>query len=174
VANHLRLDLDLVELLSRVDTDNATNHLGDDNHVTEVGLDKVGLLVGPGLLLGLAELLDQAHGLALETAVESSAGTSVDKVTELLRAKVEEPVDGSVCPCRWGNLAPLGSRNVLVEVDATVRKLAKRSLPLKLCVVFRQPRFYHRWRFPTPEHSDMYEFDSSDCPFIVVDCTHGR
>jgi hypothetical protein len=60
-----------------------------------VGLDEVGLLVGLGLLLGLAELLDETHGLALETAVESSAGTGVNKVTELLRAKVEEPGGGS-------------------------------------------------------------------------------
>jgi hypothetical protein len=50
VADHLGLDFDLVELLSGVDTDDAANHLGDDNHVTEVGLDEIGLLVGLGLL----------------------------------------------------------------------------------------------------------------------------
>lgn len=91
VANHLRLDLNLVELLAGVDTDDGADHLGDDNHVTEVGLDEVGLLVGLGLLLGLAKLLDQTHGLALETAVEASAGTSVDNIAELLGGKVEEP-----------------------------------------------------------------------------------
>ena len=84
MANHLGLDLDLVELLAGVDTNDGTDHLGDNDHVTEVGLDEVGLLVGLGLLLGLAELLDQTHGLALETAVEPSAGTGVDEVTELL------------------------------------------------------------------------------------------
>jgi hypothetical protein len=94
VTDHLGLDLDLVELLAGVDTNDAANHLGDNDHVTEVGLDEVGLLVGLGLLLGLAELLDETHGLALETAVEPSAGTGVDEVTELLRAEVEEPVSG--------------------------------------------------------------------------------
>lgn len=84
VANHLRLDLNLVELLAGVDTDDGADHLGDNDHVTEVGLDEVGLLVGPGLLLGLAELLDQTHGLALQTAVEAAAGTSVNDITELL------------------------------------------------------------------------------------------
>ena len=84
MADHLGLDFDLVELLAGVHTDDAANHLGDNDHVTEVGLDEVGLLVGLGLLLRLAELLDQTHGLALETAVEPSAGTGVDKVTELL------------------------------------------------------------------------------------------
>ena len=41
--------------------------------------------------LGLPELLDEAHGLALETTVEPAAGTGVDEVAEFLRAKVEEP-----------------------------------------------------------------------------------
>jgi hypothetical protein len=110
VANHLRLDLNLVELLSGVDTDDGADHLGDNDHVTEVGLDEVGLLVGLGLLLGLAELLDETHGLALQTAVEASAGTGVDDITELLGGKVEE----------------------LVEVNAAVRELAELSSLLDL------------------------------------------
>lgn len=84
MADHLGLDFDLVELLAGVDTNDAANHLGDNNHVTEVSLDKVGLLVGLGLLLGLSELLDETHGLALETAVEPTTGTGVDEVAELL------------------------------------------------------------------------------------------
>lgn len=85
MADHLGLDFDLVELLSGVDTDNAADHLRDNDHVTEVGLDEVGLLVGLGLLLGLTELLDQAHGLALEATVEPSAGAGVHDITELFR-----------------------------------------------------------------------------------------
>lgn len=94
MANHLRLNLNLVELLARVDTDDRSNHLRNDNHVTEVRLDEVGLLVGLGLLLGLAQLLDQTHGAALETAVEPAAGTGVDEVAELLGGEVEESVEG--------------------------------------------------------------------------------
>ena len=97
MANHLRLDLNLVELLAGVDTNDGADHLGDNDHVTEVGLDEVGLLVGLGLLLRLAELLDETHGLALQTAVEATAGTGVDDITELLRREVEEPVDS----VRW-------------------------------------------------------------------------
>lgn len=96
MANHFRLDLDLVELLAGVDTNDASNHLGDDNHVSEVGLDEVGLLVGLGLLLGLSELLDEAHGAALQTAVDPSAGTGVDDISELVRGEVEEAV-GRFC-----------------------------------------------------------------------------
>lgn len=95
MANHLRSDLNLVELLSGVDTNNGANHLGDNNHVTEVSLDEVGLLVGLSLLLGLAELLDEAHGLALQATVDSSAGTSVDDITQLLGVKVQETVNQS-------------------------------------------------------------------------------
>lgn len=90
VAHHLGLDFDLVELLAGVDANDGANHLGDDNHVAQVGLDEIGLLVGLGLLLGLAQLLDQAHGAALQATVEPAAGTSVNDIAQLLRGEVEE------------------------------------------------------------------------------------
>lgn len=110
MANHLGLDLNLVELLSGVDTDDAADHLRDNDHVTQVGLDELGLLVGLGLLFGLAELLDQAHGLALQTTVEPAAGAGVHDIAELFGGEVEEPVAHSksdtgsftcspICPC---------------------------------------------------------------------------
>lgn len=92
MANHFGLNFDLVEGLSGVDTDDGADHLGDNDHVTEVGLDEVGLLVGASLLLGLAQLLDETHGLALQTTVEPSAGTGVNDITELFRGKVEESI----------------------------------------------------------------------------------
>ena len=55
-----------------------------------MGLDKVGLLVWLGFLLRLAELLDQTHWLALETTVESTAGTGVDDIAELVGGEVEK------------------------------------------------------------------------------------
>jgi hypothetical protein len=110
VSNHLGLDLDLVEGLSVVDTDNGTDHLGDDNHVTEVSLDNSGLLVDGSVLLGLTELLDQTHRLALKTTLETSAGAGVDKVHQLLGGEVQE----------------------LVEVNSAVRELAERSLLLHI------------------------------------------
>ncbi len=51
MANHFRLDFDLVEFLAGVDANNAANHFGYNDHVAEMGLDEVGLLVGLGLLL---------------------------------------------------------------------------------------------------------------------------
>lgn len=96
VADHFGLDFHLVELLAGVDADDAADHLGDDDHVAEVRLDEVGLLVGLGLLLGLPEFLDQAHGLPLEAPVDPAAGTGVDDIAELIGAEVEEAVDGRV------------------------------------------------------------------------------
>ena len=109
MANHLWLDLDLVEFLSGVDTNDGTNHLWDDDHVTEVSLDSVWLLVWLGLLLGLAELLDQTHWLALESAVEPSASTSVDDIAQLLGREVEEPVQACQRPCDLQVVCPLRS-----------------------------------------------------------------
>ena len=80
---HLRLDLHLIEVLPTVDPDDRPDHLRHDNHVSQVRLDEVGLLVRLGGLLGFPELLDQTHGFALQTAVEPPAGTGVDDVAKL-------------------------------------------------------------------------------------------
>ena len=55
-------------------------------------LNEVWFLIGLCLLLGLAQLLDQTHGLALETAVEPTTSTSVDDIAELVGGEVEESV----------------------------------------------------------------------------------
>jgi hypothetical protein len=92
--HHLRLNLDLVELLARIDADDRADHLGHDDHVAQVRLDEVGLLVGLGGLFGFTELLDQPHRLALKAAVEAAAGTGMDDVAELFRGEVEESIGG--------------------------------------------------------------------------------
>jgi hypothetical protein len=97
--HHLRLDLDLVELLAAVDANYGADHLGDDDHVAQVRLDKVGLLVGLCRLFRFAELLDQTHRLALEAPVEAAPGAGVDDVAELFGGEVEESVlkgDGEI------------------------------------------------------------------------------
>lgn len=84
VTNHLRLNLNLIKLLSTVDTNNTTNHLGHHNHISQMRLNQIRLLIRTSFLLGLAEFLDEAHGLALQTAVEAAAGARVDYVAELV------------------------------------------------------------------------------------------
>jgi hypothetical protein len=83
VTSHLRLDFNLVENLTVVDTNDGTNHLGNNDHVTEVGLYDLGLLTSGGVLLGSTELLDETHGLTLKTTLESSTSTTVNELHEL-------------------------------------------------------------------------------------------
>ena len=66
--------------LAVVDSDDGANHFWDNNHVPEVGLDHGGLFIGRRLLLGLSQLLDQTQGLALEAAVETPTGASMDNL----------------------------------------------------------------------------------------------
>jgi len=134
VTNHLRLDLDVVELFARVDTNDAANHLRHDDHVSEVSLDRVRLLVGLGLLLGLAELLDETERATLQTAVEPSAGAGVDDIAELFGAEVEESVVWEEITGQFStsSLVFEDEFDILVEVNATVGKLAEGSLALDL------------------------------------------
>lgn len=82
-ADHLRLDLHLIELLAAIDTDDGANHLRHDDHVAQVRLDQVGLLVRLGRLFGFAQFFDQPHRLALQAAIEPAAGARVHHVAEL-------------------------------------------------------------------------------------------
>lgn len=93
MADHLWADVDGVEDLAGVDADLGAAHLGDDEHVTEVGPDDGGLLVGGCLLLGLAQLLDKTHGAALEAAREASACAGVDNLHKVLGGHVQERVE---------------------------------------------------------------------------------
>ena len=88
MSHHFRLNLHLIEFLARVDTNNATNHLRNDNHIPQMGLDEIRLLIGLGLLLRLAELLDQSHGLAFQAAVEPTAGAGVHDIAQLVGREV--------------------------------------------------------------------------------------
>eukprot|EP01084_Bolivina_argentea_P298334 514089_1 len=93
VGDHLSLDLNSVELLAVVDTDDGADHLGHDDHVAQVGADGLGLLTNLHELLGLAELLHQGHGLALETASETATSTGVDHLGELLVLEGQKGLD---------------------------------------------------------------------------------
>lgn len=90
LANHLGADVNSVEDLTVVDTDNIANHLGDDHAVTEVGLDRGGLGIGTSLGLDLAELSHEAEGLSIETTLELSTATGVEQGNKVLSAHVDE------------------------------------------------------------------------------------
>jgi hypothetical protein len=98
VSSHLGLDLHRVEhlptkIITRafltgsqpthlaiVYSNNTTNHFRNYNHITEMGFDDCRLLIGWCLLLGLAQFLYEAHWSAFETALEPTAGTSMNEL----------------------------------------------------------------------------------------------
>jgi hypothetical protein len=133
VANHLRLDFDLVEFLATVYTDDTANHLWYNDHVAQMRLDLVGLLVRLGVLLGLAELLDEAHRLALQATVEPTAGAGVEEITEGCGGEVEKSSQGNQYYVPFCEDSSLDS---LVEVNATEGKLSECSLLLELGGLF--------------------------------------
>merc|ERR1719507_410515 len=92
VSNHLWLHLNLCEDLAVVNSNNGSSHLGDNDHVPEVGLDHVGLLVGRSLLLLLPQLLDQGHWLPLESPGELPPDPADKQLHQLLVVHVEELV----------------------------------------------------------------------------------
>lgn len=89
-ADHLSLDLNGAENLTVVDTNDGTNHLWNNDHVSEVGLDNSWLLVGWSVELGLSELLDEVHWLGTETSGESSSDSGVAELGELLSWHLKE------------------------------------------------------------------------------------
>ena len=97
--------------LAVVDANHRADHLWHDNHVTHVCADNSWLLVGLGLLLGLAQLLDEGHRLALQTTREAPAGTGVHQLDKVFVRHVEQ----------------------VIEVHTAVRKLAEGPLALQLC-----------------------------------------
>jgi hypothetical protein len=155
VADHLGLDFDLVELLSGVDTDDAADHLGDDNHVTEVGLDEVGLLVGLGLLcsglvvslqlcgqcclrLDFLSFLMRPMGLRLRPRLNlrrARAWTRSRSSSEPRSRSLHIDQNTATICIHSPSLSESrgGSGDVLVEVNAAVRELAERPLRLKGC-----------------------------------------
>mmetsp|Transcript_6702 Transcript_6702/g.24159 ORF Transcript_6702/g.24159 Transcript_6702/m.24159 type:complete len:288 (-) Transcript_6702:13-876(-) len=90
VSDHLRLDLDLVEALSVVDSDDGSDHLWHDDHVPKVGPHGLWLLSGWGLLLGLVQLLDEGVRLALQATRELPPWPRAEQVDELVLIHVKK------------------------------------------------------------------------------------
>ena len=94
VTDHLSLDFNVAEVVTVVHTDDATDHLGNNDHVTEVGLHGLRTLVLTSSSLlkhqkqiqlqieqrrtySLLKSLQESHRLSLQTTAETTAGTSL-------------------------------------------------------------------------------------------------
>uniref|UniRef100_A0A7C9DNY2 Uncharacterized protein n=1 Tax=Opuntia streptacantha TaxID=393608 RepID=A0A7C9DNY2_OPUST len=92
VTDHFWLDFDLVEGLTIVHTNDATNHLGNYDHVAKMSPHWFRFLTRWGLPFRFPELLDQSHGLALQTPAEPSPNTSREELNELISRNVEQSI----------------------------------------------------------------------------------
>lgn len=90
VANHLWLDLDGVENLTVVDTNQRTNHLWNDNHVSQVGLDNSWLLVLWSSQLSSSQLGNQTHWLGAQASGESSSDSGTAKLGEFVGLQLQQ------------------------------------------------------------------------------------
>ena len=75
VADHVGLDLDGGEDLAVVHADDRPDHLRHDEHVAQVRLDDVGLIVRTAFLLFLAQLFEQRCALTFDATLEPPART---------------------------------------------------------------------------------------------------
>ena len=114
VTDHFTLNFDVLEGVAVVDGNDGADHLGHDDHVTEVSADGRGLLTDLGELLSLAELLHEGHRLALKTTVEATAGAAVEELGELIRLLGDE----------------------VVKFEATEEELVESTFLLELFVAF--------------------------------------
>lgn len=80
MTRHFGLYFNRVEHLSVVNTHNTSNHLWYDDHISQMSFDNGRLLIGRGILFCFAEFLNETHGTALETALETTASASVDEL----------------------------------------------------------------------------------------------
>ena len=92
MTNHLRFDFNLVKCLAVVDTNDGSNHLGDNDHVSQVCLHNFGLLIWWSLLLSAAQFLHQGHWLTLQTTGKSPTSAGVHELHELLIGHIKELV----------------------------------------------------------------------------------
>eukprot|EP00356_Strombidium_inclinatum_P006412 CAMPEP_0170490402 /NCGR_PEP_ID=MMETSP0208-20121228/8588_1 /TAXON_ID=197538 /ORGANISM="Strombidium inclinatum, Strain S3" /LENGTH=136 /DNA_ID=CAMNT_0010765753 /DNA_START=189 /DNA_END=599 /DNA_ORIENTATION=- len=90
VADHVSLNLHGVPVLATIDVNDGSAHLGDDNAVSEVSFNTLGLLSGGAVLLGLSKLLDQSVVLGVHAVLESSSLSGVHHGNDLLSVHLEE------------------------------------------------------------------------------------
>eukprot|EP00997_Jenningsia_sp_PLL12_P008162 NODE_4892_length_618_cov_325.917399_g4210_i0.p1 GENE.NODE_4892_length_618_cov_325.917399_g4210_i0~~NODE_4892_length_618_cov_325.917399_g4210_i0.p1 ORF type:complete len:136 (+),score=26.12 NODE_4892_length_618_cov_325.917399_g4210_i0:46-408(+) len=79
-ADHFTLDLNRIEHLSVVDTNDAAYHLRNDDHSSQVSLNYRGLFSKWDILLCFSQLLEQIHKWFLQSPVEAPSGSGCDQL----------------------------------------------------------------------------------------------
>ena len=90
VADHISLDLNRVPVLATIALNDAIAHFRNDDSVTQMGLDTLRLLSKRDILLGEAELLNEAIVLGRVAAFEASALSRVHHCGNITRGHLKE------------------------------------------------------------------------------------
>ena len=83
MTNHFRFDFDLVEGLSVVDTDNTSNHLWYNQHITQMSLYNRWFLTKRNILLGFTQFSNQSHRFTLQPSVNASTSAGMQQSNQL-------------------------------------------------------------------------------------------
>ena len=92
MTGHLWLDFDAVEHLSIVDANDAADHLWDNDHISQVGLDNSRLLVWWSSLFGSTKLFNETHRTSLKTALEATTGAAMYEIYKLQIINLKNPI----------------------------------------------------------------------------------
>ena len=85
------LDFNRVENLAVVYTNNGADHLGNDNHITQVSLNNLRLLANADVALRGVQTLEKSHRLSLHTTVsKATASTSIDELDKRGTRQLEQ------------------------------------------------------------------------------------
>jgi len=94
VSNHIRLDLNLDVALTVVHTNNGSNHLGEDDLVAHVSLDRLRLLVLGSLLLCPPQSLEKlGASLGCVSTCKVSACTCMEEVHQFGMSQIQQLVN---------------------------------------------------------------------------------
>lgn len=99
-TDHLRLDLDLHEGLSVMHANDRADHFRYDDHVTQMRLHGLRLLMLRRLLLRLIQLLNKRHRLASQTAVELSPRTGREQRQKLDGLQRQQRIEVNAAECK--------------------------------------------------------------------------
>ena len=92
VTNHVSFDFDWVPVLAAIDVDDGVAHLWDDDAVSQVGLDGLGLVSWLDVLLGLSEFLDESVVLSSNAVSKSSSLSRVHESDNFITGHLEQLV----------------------------------------------------------------------------------
>ena len=148
MAKHFRFDFNGIESLSVVNTDHAADHFWDNNHVAEMCLNHNWLFTEDRLFFlqrssirnqnfqlltnatyRLSESLNEGQRLPLKAAVETTASTSTNKLSELAVGEIldKQNIQGS-------NLFA-GKIEQLLQVYSAILEFAENTLLLQIFLV---------------------------------------